>query len=342
MSANSFGGLFGPFQVINRYSCDLTIRLLQLRLFGISSICGGIEEKVKERPTEGALSEIFPWADSIVVQIKKASKKAGDKNRELRLVTFSWEVVDGAASDESEMGKLVFCDATTTRFVIVEPMDCPCVHHLLDVKRLANTLFNLLLFLGYGPQYVKYVGVHPLSPVVPHDMLQDLMNDDISPGTSSDMSPRQLWGRIDESSMVPAISVDVLEKVEKLLSQDQFALETVNKARALVGLTRDEAMSRVVGRFKASFDGSADLFSLRDQEKIFKICRVCDAETGPNGVPVMTCSRCKKVYYCSRECQKKHWPVHKKFCTNAAGEKICQDPDNIDDILKLFKKKTQH
>eukprot|EP01113_Clastostelium_recurvatum_P001518 TRINITY_DN10619_c0_g1_i1.p1 TRINITY_DN10619_c0_g1~~TRINITY_DN10619_c0_g1_i1.p1 ORF type:complete len:347 (-),score=55.87 TRINITY_DN10619_c0_g1_i1:13-987(-) len=28
----------------------------------------------------------------------------------------------------------------------------------------------------------------------------------------------------------------------------------------------------------------------------------------------MKCSRCKKVYYCDRECQKVHWPAHKKTC----------------------------
>jgi hypothetical protein len=27
------------------------------------------------------------------------------------------------------------------------------------------------------------------------------------------------------------------------------------------------------------------------------------------------CSRCNTAYYCSRECQKKHWKMHKKECT---------------------------
>jgi len=27
------------------------------------------------------------------------------------------------------------------------------------------------------------------------------------------------------------------------------------------------------------------------------------------------CGRCKVTYYCSKECQRKDWPVHKKFCT---------------------------
>jgi hypothetical protein len=26
------------------------------------------------------------------------------------------------------------------------------------------------------------------------------------------------------------------------------------------------------------------------------------------------CSRCKKVYYCSKECQKKNYRVHKRYC----------------------------
>ncbi|OAX38041.1 hypothetical protein K503DRAFT_856970 [Rhizopogon vinicolor AM-OR11-026] len=28
----------------------------------------------------------------------------------------------------------------------------------------------------------------------------------------------------------------------------------------------------------------------------------------------MKCSKCKGVWYCSKECQKKHWPIHKSGC----------------------------
>jgi hypothetical protein len=41
-----------------------------------------------------------------------------------------------------------------------------------------------------------------------------------------------------------------------------------------------------------------------------KRCAVC-------GIPladVKQCGGCRKVAYCSRECQRKHWPQHKEEC----------------------------
>jgi hypothetical protein len=26
------------------------------------------------------------------------------------------------------------------------------------------------------------------------------------------------------------------------------------------------------------------------------------------------CGKCKQVYYCDEECQKRHWPAHRKDC----------------------------
>ena len=39
-------------------------------------------------------------------------------------------------------------------------------------------------------------------------------------------------------------------------------------------------------------------------------CRGC----GKKESKMLRCSRCKSVYYCNTECQRAHWPSHKKIC----------------------------
>eukprot|EP00055_Hartaetosiga_balthica_P004381 m.141296 g.141296 ORF g.141296 m.141296 type:complete len:133 (+) comp38269_c0_seq1:96-494(+) len=33
-----------------------------------------------------------------------------------------------------------------------------------------------------------------------------------------------------------------------------------------------------------------------------------------SGNKLLRCSRCKTTFYCNKECQKKHWKVHRKVC----------------------------
>ena len=48
-------------------------------------------------------------------------------------------------------------------------------------------------------------------------------------------------------------------------------------------------------------------------------CHVCktsdkDQDDGMPPISMLQCSRCKIAFYCSKECQKKDWPLHKDFC----------------------------
>jgi len=32
------------------------------------------------------------------------------------------------------------------------------------------------------------------------------------------------------------------------------------------------------------------------------------------------CSKCRTALYCNRDCQEKHWPVHRNICKDSNGE----------------------
>lgn len=44
-------------------------------------------------------------------------------------------------------------------------------------------------------------------------------------------------------------------------------------------------------------------------------CGVCEASNCADGKPLMACSKCKRSFYCSKECQKKDWKWHKLYCS---------------------------
>lgn len=44
-------------------------------------------------------------------------------------------------------------------------------------------------------------------------------------------------------------------------------------------------------------------------------CGGCGADKTDNDSPLLKCVGCKEQEYCSRGCQKKHWPKHKTVCT---------------------------
>jgi len=53
-------------------------------------------------------------------------------------------------------------------------------------------------------------------------------------------------------------------------------------------------------------------------------CAYCMVDVGRKNVKL--CVRCRLVRYCSRDCQKKSWPTHKRFCSSEALDILAQDP----------------
>lgn len=47
-----------------------------------------------------------------------------------------------------------------------------------------------------------------------------------------------------------------------------------------------------------------------ESKKTMRVCRSCKQQD----FDYKQCGRCRKVYYCSRDCQKKDWPKHKEGC----------------------------
>jgi len=48
-------------------------------------------------------------------------------------------------------------------------------------------------------------------------------------------------------------------------------------------------------------------------------CNECSKAQQPGSERLQVCSRCKWVFYCSRECQTKNWRSHKLFCNQQEG-----------------------
>jgi hypothetical protein len=69
----------------------------------------------------------------------------------------------------------------------------------------------------------------------------------------------------------------------------------------------------------------------------------CCADCGgreEGGVSLKTCTSCKIVKYCNADCQRNHWPKHKKICKRRAAELrdevLFKDPPPLEDCPICF------
>ncbi|MCJ1382774.1 hypothetical protein MMC17_005887 [Xylographa soralifera] len=56
------------------------------------------------------------------------------------------------------------------------------------------------------------------------------------------------------------------------------------------------------------------------RESVTPRCNACAKPQASSSVPLQRCGKCHAARYCSRECQKADWPIHKRIC-NQSGAK---------------------
>lgn len=58
-------------------------------------------------------------------------------------------------------------------------------------------------------------------------------------------------------------------------------------------------------------------------------CAFCGKGQMAKDLALQRCAKCHSVYYCSRECQKSHWPAHKAKCKAVRGKENKKQPADI-------------
>lgn len=87
----------------------------------------------------------------------------------------------------------------------------------------------------------------------------------------------------------------------------EYGLKTLIEELKVLGMSEEEISSNST-IIQYELNKLMDKLVAEAADKIHS-CKMC-SQKGVTGV----CIKCKKVYYCSKECQVKHWPIHKKIC----------------------------
>ena len=77
-----------------------------------------------------------------------------------------------------------------------------------------------------------------------------------------------------------------------------------------------EPMMRMAALNRTSSSGRGSEEHFTGQQSVGSASDLRCQGCGSLSEDLKKCSRCKKVSYCSRECQKGHWKVHKKQCNS--------------------------
>lgn len=294
---------WSPFSFINASESCVTTKLKTCLNFGISE-CEVTHKFLSDPGRVPELSRQDFLARQKVVREVARWSKSRKRFEEFPLILYDYEIVKSSAKRMRDRGHLLFTDLTLTRFLLVmcfheSKCSCEAESHFEEdyatiTKECANKLMSLLKYIHYGKEDPKPNFVRATYTTWPNGLHPDFLASFDAP--NNDNVP---IFHITPDNFIPSLLPSEIERVDNLTARSSSKPRPPGLKAQVMGSKEDRA--EIVNYLYAK------------QKNMFA-CGHC-GKAGQDKLP--TCSQCKLVRYCDRDCQKDAWPVHKKLCKPA-------------------------
>ncbi|CAK6964204.1 putative protein MSS51 homolog%2C mitochondrial [Scomber scombrus] len=125
------------------------------------------------------------------------------------------------------------------------------------------------------------------------------------------------------ASQIPALPQSYAPTNESVFSDQSGFFSLDSNVPGLSRVILNSLNMKDYGQYRAAVEGKNKGISFRNykdmfnkMEETFKFCTGCNKlpEHLTEGQSLKRCVKCLNVYYCTKDCQRKDWPQHKKVC----------------------------
>ncbi|KAG9009291.1 hypothetical protein FRB90_008435 [Tulasnella sp. 427] len=322
----AFSGLpyFNPFMGVNLSGTCATTKLIQCTMLG-TGMCD-VTRKFLEKTPEDATDlpyEDFMARKKLIEHVidydeKRTTGKArGDREGwEWTPILYVYEIAKGSTKRQEDVGHVVFTDPTLTRFLMVNlygPPSCQCGNpYHNDYRALAtlhaNQFMSLLKYVYHNkrkpqPRWIRATYTTDTQPLNPAFLIP--AHTESPPAVSLKQSSNQPpIINVLSDSFIPSLNDHHFQRIDAILARDSSWGIPPASVRDSV-TEKAEAKALKLDKKNSAYQGGKAL--------VTRECANCH-QVEKVGKSMMTCSRCKTVFYCNQKCQKEHWRTHKVFC----------------------------